>query len=255
MTPPSAAAARSRSAAAPARAPLRQPLAPRRVSGPARRPGGVARPLPRHSGPFARLLDAPFLDRLIRGRIWIALVGFALLGIVAMQVEILRLGSSIARSVTEIQHLTQVNEAAETAIAQAEPGHNVASEAASLGMVYPPAGNIVYLGYHAGDALTAAHSITLPTAPLFTAPAAGLTAPIEPTVSSPATDVASSTAGGTATSTSTGAGIDQPSNTTTDTPASTNSAGGTVSDAPAAPSAATAIGAGGGSSAPTVSSG
>ena len=255
MTPPSAAAARSRSAAAPARAPLRQPLAPRRVSGPARRPGGVARPLPRHSGPFARLLDAPFLDRLIRGRIWIALVGFALLGIVAMQVEILRLGSSIARSVTEIQHLTQVNEAAETAIAQAEPGRNIASEAASLGMVYPPAGNIVYLGYHAGDALTAANSITLPTAPLFTAPAAGLTAPIEPAVSSQATSVVSSTSAATTAATSTGTSVAGPSNTTTDAPASTNSAGGIVSDAPAASSATTAIGAGGGSSAPTVSGG
>jgi hypothetical protein len=255
MTPPGAAAARSRSAAAPARAPLRQPIAPRRVSGPARHPRAVPPPS-RQSGPIARLLDAPFLDRLIRGRVWIALVAFALLGIVAMQVEILRLGSSIARSVNEIQHLTQVNEAAATAIAQAEPGRDVASEAASLGMVYPPAGNIAYLSYHAADASTAADSITLPSAPLFTPAAAGLTAPIEPTVTSDATSAASSTSAATTMATNTGTAVSEPSNTTSALPAGTNnSAGGIVSDAPAAPSTTTAIGAGGGSSAPTATSG
>jgi hypothetical protein len=249
MTPPGAAAARSRSAAAPS--PLRQPIAPRRVSGPAPRPRVAPQALPRHSGGIARVLDAPFLDRLIRGRVWIALVAFALLGIVAMQVAILRLGASIARSATEIQHLAQANEAAETTIAQAEPGHNVASEAASLGMVYPPAGNIVYLSYRGDAAAAAAASITLPTAPLFTPAPASLTAPIEPTVSGQTTGAASSTSAGTTAAPSTGTSVGAPSNTTTDAPASTTSSGGIVSGTPAAPTSTTAVGAGGGSTAPS----
>jgi hypothetical protein len=246
MTPPSAAAARSRSAAAAAPAPLRQPVAPRRVSGPARHPRAAPRAT-RQSSPVARLLDAPFLDRLIRGRVWIALVAFALLGIVAMQVAILRLGASIAHSVTEIQHLTQINEAAETTIAQAEPGRNVASEAASLGMVYPPAGNVVYLRYGAGDAASAAASITLPTAPLFTPAAASLTAPIAPTLTTDTTSTTSSTSAGAVAVPSSGPTVSGSSNTA----ASTTSPGGSVPGAPAAASTPTAVGAGGGSTAPS----
>ena len=247
MTPPAAAAARSRSAAAPAPVPLRQPVAPRRVSGPARHQRAAPHALPRQSGPAARLLDAPFLGRLIRGRVWIALVAFALLGIVAMQVAILRLGASIAHSANQIQHLTQVNEAAETTIAQAEPGRDVASEAASLGMVYPPAGNVVYLRYRAADAARAAASITLPTAPLFTPAAASLTAPIEPTVTTDTTSTASSTSAGSTAAPSTGTTVSASSNTT----ASTTSPGGSVSAAPAAPGTTTTVGAGGGSTAPS----
>jgi hypothetical protein len=255
MTPPGALAARSRSAAAAAAPPLRQPIAPRRVSGPERRPRAAPQALPRHSGGIARLLDAPFLDRLIRGRVWIALVAFALLGIVAMQVAILRLGASIAHSVTEIQHLTQVNEAAETAIAQAEPGRNVASEAASLGMVYPPAGNIVYLSNRAGDAVAAASSITLPTAPLFSPAAASLTAPIGPTISAAATSAASSTSAATTVAPSGGTTTTAAPSTTTDAPPSTTSSGGVVSADPASPGTTTSLGAGGGSTAPGASSG
>ena len=82
-----------------------------------------------------------------------------------MQVTILRLGASIGGSVSEIQHLTQANQAAEEAIAADEPGRDVAAEARALGMVYPPAGNIVYRSYSARDLLAAADSITLPRRP------------------------------------------------------------------------------------------
>jgi hypothetical protein len=267
MTPP-AAAVRSRAAAAPVPAPLRQPFAPRRVSGPARHARALPQPR-RARGPIGRLLDAPVLDRLIRGRIWIALIAFALLGIVAMQVAILQLGASIGHSVSEIASLQQANEAAETRLAQAEPGRNVASEAASLGMVYPPAGNVVYLRYSAGDAARAAGSLTLPTAPLFTPAAAILTAPIDPLSSAASTGPVPATPGATgtqatngatgATPTGSGGAATTPAGTAatttttaaTTTPPASTQAGGAVSGAPPAASGATDLGSGGGSAAPS----
>jgi hypothetical protein len=249
MTPP-ASAARARPAVAPA--PLQRPALPRRVSGPVRRPAA-----PRNSpSPLVRLLDSPFLDRLIRGRVWIGLVAFALLGIVAMQVAILRLGASIGASTTRIAQLEQSNQSAETTIARAEPGGDVGSEAAALGMVYPPAGNIVYLHYAAGEAAVAAHSYSAPTAPLFTSAAASLTAPLDPASSvDPGTDTTtpSTTTTTTLATTTTTAGTTTdattPSSTTTTAPPAT---GGGAATVPAdTTTGQSSLGAGGGSTAPS----
>ncbi len=234
-------------AAAPARAlpdrvpvPLPRPSAPRRVSGPVRRPLAA-----RRRRTAARVLDAPVLERLLRGRVWIAIVGVALLGIVAMQVAILRLGASIGASVTRIQQLEQSNQSAETQIARLQPGGDVANTAAKLGMLYPPAGDLVYLNASAGQAAIAAASITRPTAPLVSsAPPAALTAPLSSTQLPAGT-------GGTASTATTSAG--QPATTTTPTSAGTQS-GQTISGSTQAPPAvtptSTTAGAGGGSTAP-----
>lgn len=257
MSPQQAAAARARGSSAPA--PLSRPPAPRRVSGPARRTSAPAAP---QTGIFVRVLDAPFLDRLVRGRVWIALVATALLGIVAMQVAILRLGASIGESVAQIQRLTQANESAETTIAEDEPGRNVANEASSLGMVYPPAGNVVYLRYSPAEASIAAHSITPPTAPLFTPAAPSLTAPIAPVApvegldtTSDAQVAASTTTTSTDTTTST---TDTTTDTTSDTTpgsAAPTQGGSTSAGASPAPppasSTTTTLGAAGGSAAPS----
>lgn len=235
MSPQATAAARSRAVAAPAPAPLRRPIAPRRVSGPVRRPQVAAR----QYSAVVRLLDSPFLVRLLRGRVWIALVAFALFGIVAVQVTILRLGASIGASVTRIQQLEQANQTAATEIARLEPGGDVASKAAALGMVYPPAGDVVYLHAASGLAATAAASITRPTAPLVsTAHSAVLTAPVNaPTQTTPAP------------STQTTTPQQQTEPAGAQTPPSTT--GGSAQAPPAStPAPSAAVGAGGGSAAP-----
>lgn len=234
---PQAAAARARAVAAPAPAPLRPPIMPRRVSGPVRRRQPATRP----RGAIVRVLDAPFLDRLLRGRVWIALVAFALLGIVAMQVTMLRLGASIGASVTRIQQLEQANQNAATNIARLEPGGGVASKAAKLGMVYPPPGNVVYLRNSPGLAGLAAASITRPTAPLVSSvQAAALTAPVNATASLTSSTAAPSTP-------------QQPpvSGTQALTQTSTSATGGS-GQAPATGtvSGSASVGAGGGSAAP-----
>jgi hypothetical protein len=227
MTPPPAAAARARAATSPA--PLRQPFAPRRVSGPTRHPRATPQSTPSSGQLVARILDAPFLDRLIRGRTWIAFIAFALLGIVAMQVTILRLGATIGRSATQIQVLTQSNENAETTIAGLEPGGNVASEAASLGMVYPPAGDVAYLHYRSADPSLAASLAGAPTVPLTAAPASSLTATLAPAVTSTTSGMAATAPAGTQTATSLATA---PASGTTSTTATTQA---DISTTPAPP--------------------
>jgi cytoskeletal protein RodZ len=185
---------------------------------------------PLRSGrPLTRLLDAPFLDRLVRGRTWIALVASALLGIVAMQVTILRLGTTIGRSVNEIQQLTQQNESAETRIAALEPGRDVASEAASLGMVYPPAGDVEYLRYRPGDASRAASLAGPPTVPSIAPAPASLTESLTPSapVTAPSTSTDSTTTAPATTPT--------PSTTAPPSNTATTTASGGATGAPGAP--------------------
>jgi voltage-gated potassium channel Kch len=256
-----AAAARARAGAA---APLRQPIAPRRVSGPSRHPRAVPLAPSSRRHLLARLLDAPLLDRLIRGRTWIAFVAFALLGIVAMQVAILRLGASIGRSVSQIEQLTQQNETTATSIAALEPRQNSAAEAAALDMVYPPDNNIVYLGYNAQDATLAAASISAPTVPLAPPASAGVSASTTPsssantagstTLTSTQTTPAQSTTTSAAATGTTGS----TSATTTNTPGSTSDSTTTTTTTPASSTGAPtstpggAVSAEGGSSAPAV---
>jgi hypothetical protein len=223
VTPPPAATARARAATSPA--PLRQPFAPRRVSGPARHPRAAPQAPPRSGRLVARILDAPFLDRLIRGRTWIALVAFAMLGIVAMQVTILRLGATIGRSVTQIQQLTQQNESAETTIAGLEPGRDIAAEAASLGMVYAPAGDVEYLKYRPDDPLLAASLTGPPTVPSIAPAPPGLTASLTPTAVS-----AQSTSNSAATTTTSSSATTTPASSTT-APSSTTTPASTTAPA------------------------
>src|SRR4051812_40034834 len=79
------------------------PLAPRRVSGPVRRPVPAPRPQVRgRTGAFERLARIPdhrIVDRLLRSRLCIWVIGIMLGGIVFMQVSLLRMNTGIQRAV------------------------------------------------------------------------------------------------------------------------------------------------------------
>ncbi len=163
MTPPPAVAAtpagRPRSVP---RRPARAP-APRRVSGPAKRkassgdPAARARPhtyvrggalaLPAPRGLAAGLLEALTgisrnrgLDRLIRGRAWIALLAFALIGIVAMQLWVVKLGVGIGRALEHEGLLQRENATLSIEDAKLSSGERVEQLAAARGMVVAPPG-------------------------------------------------------------------------------------------------------------------
>jgi hypothetical protein len=133
----------------------RQTTAPRhhrRVSGPIARPvPAVAVPAPTRrgsTGVFERLRGLPehrVVDRLLRGRVWIWLIGLMLGGIVAMQVSLLKMNAGISASVEQASTLERRNAALETEVARLGAGERIQLTAAAEGMVAPPAGDVAFL--------------------------------------------------------------------------------------------------------------
>src|SRR5271168_1458394 len=105
MTPPAAAGAVPRGRVAAPPRPRVAPPRPRRVSGPARRPKAPAQAAPAvERGLVPGLLAgvgsisrSGALDRLIRGRVWIVVIAFALIGIVTLQLLVLQLNAGMGR--------------------------------------------------------------------------------------------------------------------------------------------------------------
>src|SRR3954468_22310474 len=121
------------------------PAHPRGISGPAR--PAVALPSGR-TGVFERLRGLPdsrAVDRLLRSRAWIWVVGIMLGGIVAMQVSLLRLNAGISRAVQTQDTLVRQNADLEAAIAGLTSGERVRGAALKDHMVDPPAGETRYL--------------------------------------------------------------------------------------------------------------
>jgi hypothetical protein len=156
MTPPAAAAA----------VPSVRPVGPDRArpTRPARpRPGGPTRPRPgvaqrprRVSGPARRparavelagtLANHRWLDRLIRSRIWIAVIAFALIGIVAMQLWVLKLNGGIGRAIEHESLLQGENAALSSSNAEMSAGDRVEQLAGTEeGMVIVPPGALRFL--------------------------------------------------------------------------------------------------------------
>jgi hypothetical protein len=183
VTPPPAAAATPavRPRSAPRRA-VRAP-APRRVSGPAKRKtatgaaatraraytpvrgGAIALPAP--GGLATGLLEAlaglsrqRLLDRLIRGRAWIGLLAFALIGIVAMQLWVVKLGVGIGRALEHEGLLQRENATLSIEDAKLSSGERVEQMAAARGMVVAAPGALRFETVRGGlDAREAAAAL------------------------------------------------------------------------------------------------
>jgi cell division protein FtsL len=157
MTPPAAAAA---PAVRPRRAPT--PRGPRRVSGPVRRAPSIA---PRRStrpgaattvNGFAlglisaveALAQHRLLDRLIRGRMWIAIVAFALIGIVALQLGLLKLNGGIGRAIEREALLQRQNAALSVENSELAAGPRVEALASQLGMAFASPSQLRFLDSH-----------------------------------------------------------------------------------------------------------
>jgi hypothetical protein len=187
------------------------PHAPRRVSGPVQRrlvpaPAGPAG-LPRRgtTGFFARVRALPdhrLLDRLLRSRLWIWALGIALLGVVTMQVSLLKLNSGISRAVETTTTLERHNAALEEAITRLTATDRIQTGAEALGMRMPAAGDVGYL--HAGPndadravsrmqppseeaAAVLANNGIVPGSMIAPAVAAPVTTPTTPTTTTPTT--------------------------------------------------------------------
>ena len=210
-----------------------------------------------------RVGDARLLDRLVRGRAWIALMAIALIGIVFMQVSLLKLNAGISRAVTAADTFDRQNSSLREDISKLDSGERIQAVAAKLGMVTPAAGDVHYLDGRGADGARAAASIKPPkpvtpsVAPATTTtPAAATTTPVTSTAAPATTNTAPATTNAAPAATTAAAPA-----TNTTAPATTNAAPATTSTAPAAaagapaqtaPTATGAVGANsaGGASAP-----
>jgi cell division protein FtsL len=124
-----------------------------------------------------RVGDARFLDRLVRGRAWIAIVAVGLLGIVFMQVSLLKLNAGISRAVTAADTLDRQNSTLRGDISNLDSGERIQAVAAKLGMITPAAGDVHYLDGREADGARAAASIKPPDPVTTPAAAAAAVAP------------------------------------------------------------------------------
>jgi hypothetical protein len=124
------------------------PVHPRRLSGPVRRPLPAGPPVRGRTGTFERLSRLPdhyVVDRLLRSRACIWLIGIMLGGIVAMQVSLLRLNAGISRAVQTQSTLELQNATLQASIAEATSGEKLRAAALDAGMIDPQAGDTRYL--------------------------------------------------------------------------------------------------------------
>ncbi|HEX6025883.1 MAG TPA: hypothetical protein VFZ00_28080, partial [Solirubrobacter sp.] len=103
--------------------PRTAPYRPRRISGPVRRPVPAGPAIRRgRTSAFERLSRIPdhyLVDRLLRSRLCIWVIGILLGGIVAMQVSLLRLNAGISRAVQTQSTLELQNATLQASIAEA----------------------------------------------------------------------------------------------------------------------------------------
>jgi hypothetical protein len=199
-------------------------LRPRRAPKLRRAPSG---PLPVRVAAFVRALpDHALIDRVVRGRTWIALLGLMLAGIVAMQVEVLKLGASEGRSLQESAALQSRNELLRASVASLSDDQRIERLASQDGMVMPPPTDLVFLPPNSAvNANRAANNIHVPDATTFLA-----TLPTAAAGASVATDTAAGTADTTLGTTTPSADAGTPDSTTPATGAATPGAETTTTD-------------------------
>jgi hypothetical protein len=155
VTPPAAAAEVPRAARAGERALRARPARPpRRVSGPARRPA-PARPAPRRAERGAFLLGLAsalewlashrLIDRLIRGRAWLVLVTFALIGIVTLQLALLKLNGAVGRALRSEATLQREDAALSIENSELAASDHVQATGAQLGMAFASSSALRFL--------------------------------------------------------------------------------------------------------------
>ncbi len=226
--------------AAPAAQPRREPAEPRL---PRSRPARKQTLSQRLATLLRSLPDHPLLDRLVRGRAWIPLLGVMLVGIVAMQVELLKLNASTGRSIELIGSLQGRNDLLHAQVASASDPNRIERLAGRMGMTMPGPASITFVKARSASARRALAGIRVPNLAAFEAALRASNAATQlPAASPPQTAGPANGAGQAANTTSTASGAQTNSTaqttSTTTAPATTSSPG--ASTGAASPPPATA---------------
>jgi hypothetical protein len=110
--------------------------------------GGVAI-ASRMAGVALDVSASRLMDRVVRGRVWIGVIAFSLIGLVAMQVSMLKLNSGIGRAVQTISTLERSNSALRSDVTRLSAGERILPLAEAQGFVMPAPADVDYL--RAGD--------------------------------------------------------------------------------------------------------
>jgi hypothetical protein len=130
------------------------PPGPRRVSGPARR-APEARPVSSRLGRGRILLSLisalrglanhRLLDRLLRGRAWLVVVTFALIGIVTLQLALLKLNGAVGRALHSQALLQRENAQLSIENSELSAADRVQAGAAQLGLAFRSSASLGFL--------------------------------------------------------------------------------------------------------------
>jgi hypothetical protein len=115
---------------------------------------------------YERVCDSALLDRLVRGRLWIGLLAFSLIGIVAMQLMVLKLNTGIGATLQRAAALQRAN--AQLGIEAATGGGEGRIEplAAATGMTFAAPGSVHFVSFSpAADMSRAAAALAAPIQP------------------------------------------------------------------------------------------
>jgi cell division protein FtsL len=207
--------------------------------------------LPIRAAAFVRgLPDHAVIDRLVRGRAWIPVLGLLLTGIVAMQVSMLKLNASIGRSIERGTALQSENQQLRASVATLADDQRIERIAAGMGMIMPAPAAVGFLSAQpAGGIGQSVANIKTPDAATFLAslPAATATDPLTGLSASAGTGTSSALTPSTASASVTPA-LTPTATGTTATSGSTGTATGATGTGTAATTAT------GATSPPTVSS-
>jgi hypothetical protein len=148
------------------------------------------------------LPDHRLIDRLIHGRAWIPVLGLLLTGIVAMQVEVLKLNASMGRAIETSSALQSRNELLRESVAALGDDQRIERLATAHGMVMPAPDAPSFISARGDNVQRALANIHAPDPAAFTAalPVAGaVTIDTTGAITTTGTTSATPTAGTTAT--------------------------------------------------------
>jgi cell division protein FtsB len=172
------------------RARPRPPAAPRRRSAPVVRApraayGGVA--IAQRCASVAIDVSASrAMDRLVRSRVWIGIIAFGLIGIVATQVSLLKLNSGIGRAVQTVSTLERSNASLRREISRLSAGERIQPLAEAKGFVMPAPKDVRYLTASSSTSAAARRAVRRMRPPGATATGFGTSAGITGLTAPPA---------------------------------------------------------------------
>jgi len=105
------------------------------------------------------LPDSPLLDRLVRGRLWVGLLGVLLIGLVALNVSLLKLNGIAGRNAEAARTLSIRNAELRSQVSRLASSQRLQQEGEKLGLVMPAASKLRYLSAGPADAARAARGL------------------------------------------------------------------------------------------------